>query len=259
MGVTIARHRLQQWPGPSNTGVPPGTSLTPFNGILETTSDGQLIENMDVLGVVIPSHNNVTIRRCRIRFQETSGGPVTAIFRRTGILVEDCELDGLNVASSSGIHDCNGYTVRRCNIHHCENGIDLSGNADIRDCWIHDEAGTDIDPHEDGIQFSPDAANIVIHHNFIDSSTPQVGTSGIITKQSIGNGHSNVRITGNRIWGGGVGIYLPWDPAPNFYCNYNRLLIPPGGTFYFAADQGVTWTECIGNVDDVTGAPISPI
>ena len=59
-------------PGSTNTGVPVGTALKVYNGDLNVTKDGTVIEALDIRGSVYVHANNVTIKKSLIR-----GGPAS--------------------------------------------------------------------------------------------------------------------------------------------------------------------------------------
>ena len=91
------------YPNAANTG--PSGALTP-SGSITTSSSGQVIQNLDINGSIRVQHNNVTIRNVRIR----SNGQAISILGNTGLLVEDCELDGNNAAPDA--------SDRRPELHH---------------------------------------------------------------------------------------------------------------------------------------------
>jgi hypothetical protein len=75
-------------PGPHNTGVPAGTTLTP-SGSIRVEQDGAIVEDLDIDGAITILADNVTIRRERV-VRELHGTPVEHP-RRCGWLQGGCE------------------------------------------------------------------------------------------------------------------------------------------------------------------------
>jgi hypothetical protein len=202
-----------EWPDETNTGVPDGTSLTPSGGMTITTN-GTTINALDITGQVLIQADNVTIRNSKI----TISGDA-AIYNNgtpgqyTGLLVEDCEIDGSMEVGSTAITPWN-FTARRCNMYGCENTLFVENDVTVEDCYIHDVIPYDPveDPHTDGIQVAEnDATDITIDHNTIfgDFRYPQIvdggpaddgfGNSAI----QVGFTPVNIAITNNKLGGGG--------------------------------------------------------
>jgi hypothetical protein len=244
------------FPDASNTGVPAGTTLTPSGGMTISTA-GTVIDGKDISGSVTVDAPNVTIRRSRIR----SDGFWVVRNNSTGLLIEDTELNGL-----SGNGTCLGsasFTLRRSNLHDCENGLDISGagTATVEDNYMHD---LDIDnaAHTDGIQLGQGAADIVIRHNTIrphPAGADAGATSCIIMWDEVDPQNTRVWIEDNRLDGTGAAwtLYSPRQRAADIYINRNRMRPGVYGGYVNGVNVGVTVTEFAGNVDDVTGQPIS--
>ena len=236
------------YPDATNTGVPAGTALTP-RGQLTITTAGAVVEGLDITGGVVVAAANVTIRKCRIR----SSTQYVIKNNSTGLLVEDCEIDGLNgTGNSMGLGDGN-LTVRRCNIHGTENGFNVGGPTIVEDSWIHD-LYTGGGAHTDGMQFNQGASGITVRHNTIVS---RPGSTSCIIMWDEGNPQNrDVLIENNRLLGPGAAytIYTPRQgPLSNVRIRNNRML--PAGYGYNGGNQALV-TEWSGNVNDSTGAPV---
>src|SRR5688500_4524435 len=88
-------------PGPTNTGVTPGTVLTP-SASLTVRQNGQVVQNLDIKGTITVLANDVIIRRVRI----TTGDyyPIRYFDNdNTGLLVEDSEIIGTSDSVTSAI------------------------------------------------------------------------------------------------------------------------------------------------------------
>lgn len=164
------------WPNATTTGVPAGTTLTVYDGDLKTTSNGQVIDALDVRGRIIVLHPDVVIKRCKawhiIADYNANGGSPTRM------MVQDCEIDGQD--SSGGINcisivgtdaksnlsnpsPADGAQILRCNIWNAENGLWIEAHhCTVQDCYIHDLSHSTVpDPHIDGAQCaSPAAPNL---------------------------------------------------------------------------------------------------
>lgn len=136
--------------------------------------------------------------------------------------------------------------VHAVNIHGCENGFDLDGNATITDSWLHDLL-QDGNAHTDGIQTPHGSSNIVVRHNTIDARGET--TSAMITDPD--NGTTNVTITGNLLAGGAFTLYCR-NNSTGWSVTSNRFV--KGAFGYMDECQNVpSWS---GNVDDVTNVTL---
>jgi hypothetical protein len=253
------------FPDASNTGVPPGTTLTPSGGLTISTA-GAVIDGRDISGQVIVNAPNVTIRDSRIR----SNAMWVVDNNSTGLVVEDSEIINRPVSGQPNCHNGIGnsnFTVRRTEITGCENAmnIDNPGNVTFVDNYVHDldiEGPSYVwgnDPHTDGIQIGQAASNLVIRHNWIDPSPGSGVTAGIIMYTGSGTQNSNAWIEDNYIDGRGASyaIYAPRSQTHDVYINRNQMYRGVGG-YTACVRLGVTVTEFHENRDVGTGALISP-
>jgi Bacterial TSP3 repeat len=255
-------------PQAANTGVPPGTTLTP-SGRITVTTPGTVINALDVRAqgeepAVSVNAPNVVIRNTRVQ-----GNTIALVQVNVGgsLLIEDSELLNRPAPGQPNCHNgiaTGSYTARRLEIAGCENGAEMfRGNATLQDSWIHnlDNVGPSYvfgndQPHTDGIQLNGGAANIRILHNTIDP-IPQGqggGTAGIIANTA----GDNVRIEDNRIDGSGssYALYAPRTSKTAWFVNRNQIV---RGVYGYTAcvRLGMTITEFNGNRDAGTGAPIA--
>jgi hypothetical protein len=252
-------------PGPDNTGVPSGATLTPRAGPIVITQNGAVLQNLDVTytgsqTAVQVNADNVTIRNVRIR---SNGISLIQNDTHTGLLVEDSELINRPATGQPNCHNgiaMGSYTARRVEIAGCENGAEMAhGNVLFEDNWIHnlDNVGPSYffgnqAGHPDGIQLQNGAHSIVRHNNVDPIPSGQSGgTSGIIAYQ----GDDDVRIEDNWIDGQGASyaVYAPRTAKTAWYLNRNKL---GSGVYGYTAcaRPGVTVTEFIGNTDLTSGA-----
>jgi hypothetical protein len=219
-------------PGPSNTGVPAGTGLTP-SGSIEVTTGGAVVEGLDITGSITVLADDVTIRKVRITSDDYY--PIRYFDNgNVGLVVEDSEIGGLsgNVTSAIAFQH---YTARRLNIHGMADGLKADADVLVEDCWIHDLSNGDGE-HNDGLQ-STGGKGVTLRHNDISGASNaavQTGDEGVATEDLTvecnwlsGGGYTlnirgtgatrpkNTRIIDNRF--GRDSAYGPWtldDPAP---------------------------------------------
>jgi hypothetical protein len=233
-------------PGPSNTGVPPGVSLTPATGLTVTTPN-QVLDGLDIRGAVKIDAPGVQIRNSRI-----TGSDYYGILVESGsVTVTDTEISGFENAIAG-----DGWTAVRVNIHSVTgDGVKLGSDVTLQSSWIHD-----LTPgpgaHADGAQMQDGVTNLVVAGNTIEVS--DADNSAIFLSPDLGpSTEGPVTVTGNWLDGGGFTLFCV-EGSGGAYVVHNIAIT--GNRFGFSAAYGpvriavpVTFT---GNVD-TSGAPIS--
>jgi hypothetical protein len=243
------------WPDATNTGVPAGTALTPSGSITITTA-GAVVSGLDINGTVNINANNVTFQSSRV----TSNDFVVVRIQngRTGVVIQDVEVNGVGTGNDgdNGIAG-EGATIRRVNIYNVENGLTpMSSNSPmlLEDSYIHDLKSSG-EPHYDGIQIDGGLANITIRHNTV--SNPFGQTSAVMIDNWFGT-IANVTVDNNRLMGGGYTVYsdgqFTGGSITGVSFTNNRLKKGQYGYSSINHNTNLTWS---GNVDDVTGQPVS--
>ena len=196
------------FPDASTTGVPAGTQLTTVSGDFTSSSNGQIIDGLNVNGTIIINNAGVTVRNCHAGL---------IVIDAPNVTIEDCDVVGHGVGNS-GIVICppgllgtgsggsaDGATILRCDISGVENGIWLEASGClIQDNYFHNLAGAST-AHIDGIQTPndfPGMANNIIRHNNFDLNLNT--TSSCI---QIDNAQNYI-IDNNRFYGGSNELYL---------------------------------------------------
>lgn len=230
-------------PGPTNTGVPAGTKLTP-SGSIKITTKGAIVEGLDITGEVQVLADDVTIRKCRI----TSGDyyPIRYFDNdNEGLLIEDTEIIGTSADVTAGISFSN-YTARRVNIHGSADGFKADSNVLIEDSWVHD-LGNYPDQHNDGVQ-STVGQGVRIRHNRLE------GASNACVQSGDENGTTNdLVIECNWLSGGGYSLNLRGKNITGVKVLRNRFKGDWGYGPWTIDDPKPTVT---GNVKDGDGSPI---
>lgn len=167
-------------PGPTNTGVPAGTVLTP-SGSISVDQDGAIVEDLDIDGQITVLANNVTIRRVRLRSGDYY--PIRYFDNaNTGLVVEDSEIEGTSDDATASL-SFTDYTARRLNIHGAADGFKADANVLIEDSWIHD-LRNGLDQHNDGVQ-STGGKGVTLRNNWISGASNaavQTGDEGAATE-----------------------------------------------------------------------------
>jgi hypothetical protein len=190
-----------EWPYAATTGVSGAVSLT-NSGNVTSSSNGQIIEGLNVNGSIFINHSSVSVRNCRaeqifINYDSRVPGP-------TNITIEYCHVVGGSWNSGIVIH-ADSVTIRRCDVSGVENGIwlDASGCL-IADNYLHNLTGSP-DAHIDGLQIPAEASRVsnnMIRHNNFDLNT--TNTNSCITMKDA----TNIDIDSNRLNGGTYSIYF---------------------------------------------------
>jgi hypothetical protein len=242
---------LPQYPSASCTGVPVGTKLTVVNGDISVTAANTIIDSKEIHGCVSVHAPGVIIRKSKVF---CSGSYVIyshTDYSGTRLLIEDSEID-CRETNGTAIGDTN-ITVRRINIHGCENGFDVDGALTVEDSYIHD-LFTGNDAHTDGLQITDVGHDIVIRHNAILANGDT--TSAIISPST---DISNILIQDNLMAGGAYTLYCRQNGSGKNYRvinnHFSTRYSPKVGAYG-------PWTDCqdetqvTGNVYHETGKPV---
>lgn len=207
-------------PDASCTGTLPGVARTNYEGNLDVTTDGAVIENMNVNGAIFVQAKGVIIRNVKAKWINTGGNRYPFVAYSPGTLIEDVEIDGQNT-SGMGIDGLN-FTARRVNIHNTENGFRLFQNTTIEDSYVHDlyVASDVFDPHLSGLG-SNAGSNFTIRHNSFDCYRVR-GCSGALVLYNQPN-MDNVLVEKNYFKGGSYCTYAGGPAGTNIDWLNNRF------------------------------------
>ena len=186
-------------PGPGNTGVPAGTSLSSTGG-MTITRDGTVVDAKDINGPVIVQARNVVIKRSKIH----GSGSFAVQVKSGDVTVQDSELYGFE----NGIGFDN-WTATRVDMHSLKSdGVKLGSNTLLQDSWIHDMTPAS-GAHADGAQMQDGVRNVVVRRNVIDmGSGSSTGNAAIFLAPDLGpSTEGPVTVTGNWLDGGNFTIY----------------------------------------------------
>lgn len=237
-------------PGPSNTGVPAGTVLTPYTGPHTITTAGTVIDSKNITGSLLIRAKNVTIRNCKIHDDMNA---------TAGLFVDD---DGSLTITDSEIYNFQiaityvNWTAIRVNIHDISfDAMKASSNVLLKDSWVHSPVPS-ADAHWDGVQVQNGVVNTVITGNFIDASGDT--NSALFLCPDIGpSTNGPLTVTGNWLSGGNYTVNILDGNNGQYFIRditfKNNRFVKGGqyGTSY--VNVPVAWS---GNVWDATGLPV---
>jgi hypothetical protein len=255
-----ASPRTCGFPDATNTGVAPGTTLTP-SGSIKVTQDNQVIQNLSITnGTIDISAKNVTIRNVRIVIEAPTTWAI--IVRSPGsAMIDHVDVSGDDQSSRSveyGVlsETSGAVSVRNSNLHNCSDCIQ-GENVTVVGNYIHDLANPP-GAHVDGIQCNA-SCGITVTGNTIFNQYGQTSTVALFSDFGTPR---NSTIANNLLAGGGYVIYGGGDNATGIHITdnrFSRLYFSTGGQFgpvaYFdPTASGTTWN---GNIWDDTGAEVN--
>ena len=186
-------------PGPSNTGVPAGTSLK-ASGSITVTQANTVLDGLDVSGSITVKASGVVIKNTKVHGSGSYG-----IYVASGsVAISDSEIYG-------GFENAIGFgnwTATRVNIHGTTgDGVKLGSNVTLQDSWIHDLTPGP-SAHADGAQLQSGEKNIVIKHNVIDlASTPRANAALFLAPDLGPSSDGPLTITDNWLDGGNYTVF----------------------------------------------------
>jgi parallel beta-helix repeat protein len=240
------------YPDETNTGVPADLNLTPATRFRFDVA-GATVSGLDFQGTVTIAAPNVTLRNFRI----TAKSWAALDIRADGVILENCEIDGQAAPGIRGISvSGHNVSIRRCDIHHVEDGIYLAGSSkiDIENNYIHDLQSRWDGPHFDGIATDGGISDVLIRGNTVINPHPQ--TSAIMLSNYFGP-VSGVRVERNRLIGGGYTVYSDGQFNNGEISGVSFLNNRLGRGFYGYSSIQRNAPEWSGNVDDKRGTTVN--
>ena len=212
---------------------------------------GAVIDGYDISGTLYINASNVTVRNTRVR--STNWWVIKVKDGVSGVVIEDCEVDGAGMSGVEGQFGIVGpVTVRGCDISGVSDGVVPHSGSLVEGNYIHGLLSPG-EPHYDGIQIDGGISDVVIRGNTIINSHGQ--TSAVMIDNWFGP-IRNILVEGNRLVGGGYTVYSDgqFDGGSITGVSFinNRL---GKGRLGYASIVNNTVTDS-GNVDDDTGQPV---
>jgi hypothetical protein len=260
------------FPDATNTGVPAGTTLTPYTGPTSITTAGTVIDGQDIHGPLFIRAGNVTVKNSRIYLNSSNvSGQNVALFVKPGadhFSISHTEvtgnLGGQSYCISAVANDAFAATIDTVDMHGCGDGIRggdyTATNSYLHGFWFGQINGVNVDtPHADCFQGLYGDSNVLLDHDTCNNpnDAPPPGSPGysnsVIQLGTEGNTPAtNWTMRRSLVQGGGLSINMQSGLATGMTWTNNQWgrdyaygLIGSGG------HGGYTWS---GNVWDDTGA-----
>lgn len=177
--------------------------LEVHEGNLTITTDGAVVENLEIRGSLRIDANDVVVRNVWVytsSFWTIYVGSGSATF-------EHVEIGHPDVVGDRGIGGDN-IIARYLDIHSVEDGIKIGSNVLYDRVTIHDLNSNSDDPHADAVQADGGQDNAVIMNSSLDSSGPLGnGNAAVILKSDLG-ALDNITITNSYLNGGNYTVYV---------------------------------------------------
>jgi Right handed beta helix region len=212
-GCDGAPRPLGAWPTPGTTGFRGAGlsqgSLTP-SGSITTSSDGQVIDRVDVTGGITIRHDNVTIRNSRINYTGNYGILVEKVngVCPTGTVIRYVEIDGSLAADDHApAYDAGcGYTFDRVHLHDSGRAIHLYGSSVVTNSYLVNETYGPSGAHREPLLVY--GSDKVIRNNVLICDVPQGGCSAALAIYGSVYPPRNILVEGN------------WLASTSHYCAY---------------------------------------
>ncbi len=244
-------------PAPTGTPGPSNPSALVTSGPMTITTNGAVVQNVNVQGQITIAANNVTLRNFRANniYKNPGNG---------GLLMEYGEIHGEQNYGADGVV-WSDYTARYLDVHNVFDAFKAHGNVLIENCWVHDlkfrtgsDAGAGGYTHNDGVQVSS-GSNVTVRNSTFERN---LGNAAIFIDADQG-AISNVLIEGNRLGGGGFTLYsIQSRSAPQFGRPTNvtiRNNVFTEEHHYDYATIAPTGTTFTGNTKAIGGAVVARI
>ena len=149
------------WPGPDNTGVPAGTTLTPYTGPCTITS-ARTISGADVLS---KCSDALVIQTTGVVIEKSLVPGVWSIYGdgASSVSITDSDVRAGSV-STAGIWGYN-LTARRVDVTGGQHSFQCNNNCEVTDSWLHDQYNPDGGSFHNNAFISNGGRNMVIRHN----------------------------------------------------------------------------------------------
>ena len=145
-----------KFPDASNTGVPPGVQLSPYDGPMTITRAGTVVDARRINGLLVVRARDVEVRRSHVTGRilvEASGS----------LKLSDSFVDGGR--SEEGAVGRTNLTMRRVEVVGARVSVHCEDHCDVQDSWLHDQyMPPNSSWHVDGY-LTNGGDDVVIKHN----------------------------------------------------------------------------------------------
>lgn len=212
----------------------PVEELTPASGKIILDTPDEVVEGLDIAGIVELKAPGVVLRDCRVHAYTTSI-IVRADAGVPGMRVEHCQIEcDTNLAGDKGpaggvgaLGGGTGLYVGYCDISGFADGIKADGGSSVYERnYIHMHKPSGSTKHLDAIQGSGDS-HFTVRQNVIDANIEAGGNACVLAQAWTGQANVftyDVRIVENYLTGGNFTLYVIGGKS-------NQPL-PPGAASY---------------------------
>lgn len=201
------------YPTAATTGVPAGTVLT-ASGSKNITTNGTVIDSLNLTGSITVDAQNVTIKNTKINYSGSGGGGSGAIkiLSNATVTIDHVEVDGKSAVHACVWHEGASMNLTYLNCHDVEDGVfswaatgtaSSGNNFLLENSYITRLNAVESNGHWDGYQ-TEGAVNGVIRHNNFDVDENASGSISIWNGQK---NTDNILVENNLVAGGGFSIY----------------------------------------------------
>lgn len=183
-----------------------------------------LYENKILNGCMYVNADNITIKNVKIIGTSTCDGSYILLgFFRTGIIIEDVEIDGQGFLADGSAIGFAGYTCRRCHIHNTVRPFHLNHGM-IVDSYTHNLVGVDTTHTQAILKNGGNETPTFIRHNNLRCDASQ-SCSSAVSFYNEGYAVVNVTLENNLLNGGGYCLYGGEGNDPNVKVPRNVRII----------------------------------
>jgi hypothetical protein len=254
------------WPGPDNTGVPAGTTLTAYDGPCVVTEPGTRIDAAEV-------DCDLVVRAADVRITNSSTRRIEVGEPPASVVVEDTDVDAGEWVGAAVAHG--SMTLRRVDVRGGQHSVQCEQRCLVEDSWLHEQSLPPDEPRHLNAFISNGGSDMVVRHNVLSCDEPVNDVDGGCTADLSLFGDfgplSDVTIEDNlfRATTGGYCGSFGYNPGKEFGEDATRIVVrgnvfergPHGRCGVYGAVTSF-WVEGAGNVwegntwDD--GRPVPP-
>lgn len=242
-------------PGPGNTGPGvPDSELEPYAGTSVIRSELVLEGALITRPIPVRAGGLLVVRSSAVRCGTVSGELVIDCRDGGRVVMEDCEVDGLGTARIGlGYSD---VTIRRCNIHHVNDGLRMASRSVLEDSWVHDlsrisvrdQYGNWVEQHPDAVQITG-GSDITVRHNTLSCIEDDGGVGNACVQINRVNPVTDVLIEDNWLDGGNYTVNIVNSVEGPVVLRNNRY----GGTWRYGPILAPAHVQPDGDVVETTG------
>ena len=222
---------MPDYPTPSCTGVPAGTTLAKtVDGDYTATTDGEVIDSWHITGDLVVEASDVVIKNTQV-----DGTVDNEVAQASSFSISDSTV-GTTSCVTGGWPSINGHdlTANRVYLRGHQDGLDMVANnvtivdSYLQPCYLPPEIVGSDGYHSDGVQdqCSTTCSNLTLTHDTIDAMAfyngQPTGNSALnLGSEADGFNLQNVTLEDNMFLGGAYTTSLWWDAGASWTVTSN--------------------------------------